>query len=166
MCGICGAVGGDVAANVPWVRAMNDAIAHRGPDDEGITVDAPVVLGNRRLAIIDLSPNGHQPMGDTGLGAWITYNGEIYNHAELRRELEGSGHRFRSESDTEVILALYLRDGPGMLSRLRGMFAFAIWDRRQQRLFAARDHFGQKPFFYTQLPNGPLLFASEIKALL
>jgi asparagine synthase (glutamine-hydrolysing) len=166
MCGICGAVGGDVAANVPWVRAMNDAIAHRGPDDEGITVDAPVVLGNRRLAIIDLSPNGHQPMGDTGLGAWITYNGEIYNHAELRRELEGSGHRFRSGSDTEVILALYLRDGPGMLSRLRGMFAFAIWDRRQQRLFAARDHFGQKPFFYTQLPNGPLLFASEIKALL
>jgi len=165
MCGICGVVGGDVARDVAWVRAMNDAIAHRGPDDQGIVVDAPAVLGNRRLAILDLSPNAHQPMGDATRGAWITYNGEIYNHAELRHELEASGHRFGSRSDTEVILALYLRDGPAMLSRLRGMFAFAIWDKRRERLFAARDHFGQKPFFYAT-PGGRLLFASEIKALL
>lgn len=165
MCGICGTAGGDVSREVSWVQAMSDAIAHRGPDDRGIVVDAPAVLGNRRLAIIDLSPNGHQPMGDEARGAWITYNGEIYNHPELRRELEASGHHFRGTSDTEVILALYLRDGPALLSRLRGMFAFAIWDRRRRCLFAARDHFGQKPFYYAQ-PAGRLLFASEIKALL
>jgi asparagine synthase (glutamine-hydrolysing) len=165
MCGICGVVGGDAAREAERVRAMNDAIAHRGPDDEGIVVDGPAVLGNRRLAILDLSPAGHQPLGDGERGAWITYNGEIYNHAELRRELEASGHRFDGTSDTEVVLALYLRDGPAMLTRLRGMFAFAIWDRRRQRLFAARDHFGQKPLFYAVLGQR-LAFASEIKALL
>jgi asparagine synthase (glutamine-hydrolysing) len=165
MCGICGSVGGDVERESESVRAMSGAIAHRGPDDHGIVVDGPSVLGNRRLAILDLSSTGHQPLGDATRGTWITYNGEIYNHAELRRELEATGHRFRGTSDTEVILALYLRDGPALLSRLRGMFAFAIWDQRRQRLFAARDHFGQKPFYYAQ-PAGRLLFASEIKALL
>jgi asparagine synthase (glutamine-hydrolysing) len=165
MCGICGVVGGDAASEAERVRAMNAAIAHRGPDDEGIVVDGPAVLGNRRLAILDLSPAGHQPLGDEARGAWITYNGEIYNHATLRQELEESGHRFAGTSDTEVVLALYLRDGPALLSRLRGMFAFAIWDRRRQRLFAARDHFGQKPLFYAELGER-LVFASEIKALL
>jgi asparagine synthase (glutamine-hydrolysing) len=144
---------------------MSNAIAHRGPDDHGIVVDGQAILGNRRLAILDLSSAGHQPLGDSQSGVWITYNGEIYNHGELRQALERSGHRFKGTSDTEVLLALYLRDGPAMLSRLRGMFAFAIWDKRLQRLFAARDHFGQKPFFYA-LTGRRLLFASEIKALL
>ena len=166
MCGICGVIGGDVGQSSRWVRAMTESIAHRGPDDEGIVRDAPAVLGNRRLAILDLSPNGHQPMGDAAQRAWITHNGEIYNHEALRRELEASGYRFKSHSDTEVILALYLRDGPALLSRLRGMFAFAIWDGQRQRLFAARDHFGQKPFFHTELSGGRFAFASEVKALL
>ena len=165
MCGICGVAGGDPAREALRVRAMCDRIAHRGPDDQGVVADGPVVLGNRRLAIIDLSAAGHQPLGDAARGAWITYNGEIYNHAELRRELAGQGHRFDGASDTEVALALYLRDGIGFLSRLRGMFAFAIWDRRRQVLFAARDHFGQKPFYYAER-GGKLIFASEIKGLL
>ncbi|HEX6315262.1 MAG TPA: asparagine synthase (glutamine-hydrolyzing), partial [Gemmatimonadaceae bacterium] len=165
MCGICGVAGGDPQQEAPRVAAMCDRIAHRGPDDHGVVVDGPVVLGNRRLAIIDLSSAGHQPLGSEALGAWITYNGEIYNHAALRRELERDGHRFTGASDTEVLLALYLRDGMGCLGRLRGMFAFAIWDRRRQVLFAARDHFGQKPFYYVE-GNGRLIFASEIKALL
>ncbi len=165
MCGICGVLGGDAAVETQRVRAMSDALAHRGPDDHGVVVDPPAILGNRRLSIIDLSPNGHQPMADPAAHACITYNGEIYNHAELRRELDADGYRFASTSDTEVLLALYLREGASFITRLRGMFAFAIWDRRRQRLFAARDHFGQKPFFYTQAGER-FLFASEIKALL
>jgi asparagine synthase (glutamine-hydrolysing) len=165
MCGICGVVGGDSTVEARWVRAMTTAIAHRGPDDEGVQVDHPAVLGNRRLAILDLSPAGHQPLGGDALGAWITYNGEIYNHAALRSELTAAGHQFHGTSDTEVVLAMYREHGPSFVSRLRGMFALAIWDRRRQRLFCARDHFGQKPFFYTEI-GGRLLFASEIKALL
>jgi asparagine synthase (glutamine-hydrolysing) len=165
MCGICGVAGGDPRREAPWVAAMCDRLAHRGPDDHGVVVDGPVVLGNRRLAIIDLSSAGHQPLGSETRGGWIAYNGEIYNHAELRRELEREGQRFAGASDTEVLLALYLRDGVECLARLRGMFAFAIWDRRRQVLFAARDHFGQKPFYYTER-DGRLIFASEIKALL
>ena len=165
MCGICGVAGGDPVRESQHVRAMCDRIAHRGPDDHGVVADGPVVLGNRRLAIIDLSSAGHQPLGDAARGAWITYNGEIYNHAELRTELERQGHRFEGASDTEVVLALYLRDGAGFLSRLRGMFAFAIWDRRRQVLFCARDHFGQKPFYYAE-QGGKFIFGSEIKALL
>jgi asparagine synthase (glutamine-hydrolysing) len=165
MCGICGVVGGDVSREIAHVRRMNDAIAHRGPDDSGVEAVGPAVLGNRRLAILDLSPAGHQPQGSDALGAWITYNGEVYNHHELRRELTAAGHEFRSSSDTEVVLALYLREGPAFVRRLRGMFAFAIWDARTQRLFCARDHFGQKPFYYAEL-GGRLLFGSEIKAIL
>jgi asparagine synthase (glutamine-hydrolysing) len=163
MCGICGVVGGDSSAERSWVQAMTGAIAHRGPDDQGIVAEGQAVLGNRRLAILDLSEAGHQPLGHSSV--WITYNGEIYNHDELRRELAATGYRFTGRSDTEVILASFLRDGPGMLSRLRGMFAFAIWDGRHQKLFAARDQFGQKPFFYA-IVGRRLIFASEIKALL
>jgi asparagine synthase (glutamine-hydrolysing) len=165
MCGICGVAGGDSARERVHVEAMTAALAHRGPDDSGVHVADAVVLGNTRLAIIDLSGAGHQPMGRQGEGTWITYNGEIYNHRALRQGLEADGYEFRGHSDTEVLLALYLRDGRTCVEHLRGMFAFAIWDEREQRLFAARDHFGQKPFYYT-VRDGRLLFASEIKSLL
>lgn len=165
MCGICGVAGGRRENELGQIAAMAAAIAHRGPDDSGVHAVDCVVLGNRRLAILDLSEAGHQPVGSDELGAWITYNGEIYNFRELRADLERDGHRFHSHTDTEVVLALYLRDGVECLRRLRGMFAFAIWDSRARRLFAARDHFGQKPFYYARLGER-LIFASEIKALL
>jgi asparagine synthase (glutamine-hydrolysing) len=165
MCGICGVAGGLADGERPRVAAMTASLSHRGPDDAGVHATDDVVLGNRRLAILDLSPDGHQPFGSEDGEAWITYNGEIYNHRELRAELESAGFRFRSRTDTEVVLALYLRDGPECVHRLRGMFAFAIWDTRRRVLFAARDHFGQKPFYYAEA-GGRLLFASEIKALL
>lgn len=165
MCGICGVVDGERTREVAQVEAMTRALTHRGPDDHGIQACDRAVLGNRRLAILDLSPAGHQPLGYPDREVWITYNGEIYNYRELRRELEQDGHRFRSGTDTEVLLALYLREGTGLLDRLRGMFAFAIWDGERGRLFAARDPFGQKPFYFT-VAGGKLVFASEIKALL
>ncbi|MGH9381461.1 MAG: asparagine synthase (glutamine-hydrolyzing) [Thermoanaerobaculia bacterium] len=165
MCGICGVVGGDRWREVRQVETMTRALAHRGPDDHGIQTCDRAVLGNRRLAILDPSPAGHQPLGIPNARVWITHNGEIYNYRELRRELEEDGHRFESGTDTEVILALYLRHGTALLNRLRGMFAFAIWDGTRGRLLAARDPFGQKPFYFT-VTDGKLLFASEIKALL
>lgn len=147
---------------------MNSAIAHRGPDDEGAYVDSGglVGLGHRRLSILDLSAAGHQPMADPDGRAHVVFNGEIYNYRELRAELTRAGHQFRSDSDTEVLLRLYLEHGEAMLDRLRGMFAFAVWDSRNETLFAARDHFGIKPFYYAPLPGGRLLFSSEVKALL
>jgi asparagine synthase (glutamine-hydrolysing) len=165
MCGICGVAGGDPTRERAHVNAMVAALAHRGPDDRGVESVGPVTLGNTRLSILDLTHAGHQPLGGAGHAGWITYNGEIYNYRELRAELERDGILFRSRTDTEVLLALYLRDGPDCLRRLRGMFAFALWDERRQRLFAARDHFGQKPFYYVD-SGGKLLFASEIKSLL
>jgi asparagine synthase (glutamine-hydrolysing) len=165
MCGICGVAGGDPVRERDHVRAMVAALGHRGPDDHGVIGTGPVTLGNTRLAILDLSEAGHQPLGGGEHAGWITYNGEVYNYRELRAELERNGVRFRSGTDTEVILALYLRHGADCLGRLRGMFAFAIWDERRRRLFAARDHFGQKPFYYVDA-GGTLLFASEIKSLL
>ena len=166
MCGIAGAVSIRHTA-VPRLSgvlgAMNRLIAHRGPDGQGQWQAPGDVCGlaHRRLAIIDLSPSGHQPMRGPN-GTVITYNGEVYNYVELMREL-GSGWTFRSQSDTETILAAYARWGTGCLDRLRGMFAFALWDG--ERLFAARDRFGIKPFYYTVV-DGVLYFASEIKALL
>ncbi len=157
-------IGGDSEKELPRVRAMTSALAHRGPDDEGIHAEADAVLGNRRLEVIDLA-GGHQPMANEDESLWITFNGEIYNYEALRRELTAAGHRFRSRSDTEVILHLYEEDGERCLDKLRGMFAFAIWDRRRQRLFAARDRFGQKPLFYA-ISGDRFLFASEIKGLL
>ena len=157
MCGIAGAIGD--YAQAASVARMTALLAHRGPDDSGLLELPGAVLGHRRLAILDLSAAGHQPMefGDYA----ITYNGELYNFRELRRELGGE---FRSDSDTEVLLRLYARDGERCLERLHGMFAFAIWDRRRRRLFAARDRLGIKPFFY-RCDAGGLAFASELKAL-
>ena len=142
---------------------MLHAIAHRGPDGEGAHFDGPVALGHKRLAIIDLD-TGQQPMCNEDGSIWITFNGEIYNFVELRREL-ARHHTFRTQSDTEVILHLYEELGERCLERLNGMFAFAIWDSRQQRLFAARDRIGIKPLYWT-MTKDELLFASEPKAIL
>jgi asparagine synthase (glutamine-hydrolysing) len=164
MCGIAGFFG-DFSPE--HLQAMHAAIAHRGPDDAGLWHDpnARVGFAHRRLAIIDLSPRGHQPMWDATHRAIITFNGEIYNYRELKRELEADGFAFHSECDTEVILNLYLRDGPACLPRLNGIFAFALWDSRRRELVLARDGLGVKPLYYTQTNRG-WLFASELKALL
>ena len=143
---------------------MCDAIRHRGPDDWGTFAEEGVGLGMRRLSIIDLA-GGHQPIANEDGSVQLVLNGEIYNHEALRRELVARGHTFRTRADTEVLVHLYEDEGERMLQRLRGMFAFALWDRRRRRLFVARDHFGQKPLFYTE-HAGRLAFASEIKALL
>jgi asparagine synthase (glutamine-hydrolysing) len=167
MCGIAGRFNFLSGAPVDpgTIRAMCDLIAHRGPDGEGTYVDGAIGLGHRRLAIIDLSPAGRQPMTDETGTLWITYNGEIYNFPELRRDLEARGFRFRSRTDTEVILAAYRAFGPDCVSRLRGMFAFAVWDARERSLFIARDRAGKKPLFYTVDGDG-IAFASEPKAFL
>src|SRR5947209_253472 len=169
MCGINGLVNwGDRET----LARMTQVQAHRGPDDSGIWEQrfpdgSYVGLGSRRLAILDLSVEGHMPMANEDRSLWITYNGEIYNFAELRRELEQKGHRFRSRTDTEVVLRLYEQEGADCVKRLNGMFAFAICDLRKSapEVFFARDHFGIKPFYYTQRGRS-FAFASEIKALL
>ena len=167
MCGIAGILDlrQGLAPAEELASRMTDVLAHRGPDDAGLLVDPPVVLGNRRLSILDLSSAGHQPMGSEDGRFWLTYNGEIYNYKELAQELRARGHRFRSSGDTEVLLHAYVEWGPDCLARLNGMFAFAVWDRRRQELFLARDRFGVKPFYYT-VAGGRFRFASEIKALL
>ncbi len=167
MCGIGGIYHLDAERPVEPERlaAMSRCLAHRGPDDDGVHLDRNVGLAHRRLSIIDLSPAGHQPMSEESGRYWIVYNGEIYNYLELRQQLMARGCRFRSHTDTEVILRLYEADGPDCLRRLNGMFAFAIWDARERTLFAARDRFGIKPFYYA-LPGRTFLFASEIKGLL
>jgi asparagine synthase (glutamine-hydrolysing) len=164
MCGIAGYSG---RFEPSLLRAMASRIAHRGPDDEGIWADPDnaVGLAHRRLSIIDLSPRGHNPLWDVKRRAAIVYNGELYNYRELRAELVAQGFEFASDTDTEVILNLYLRDGVDMLSRLNGMFAFAIWDVAQRRLFVARDGIGIKPLYWTKTPRG-ILFGSELKSLL
>ncbi len=151
------------------VTAMRDIIRHRGPDDAGtwVSPDGMATLCNRRLAILDLSQAGHQPMASRDQTHRLTFNGEIYNYVELRDELRAAGHRFISESDTEVVLAAYAAWGPACVERFNGMFAFALWDAPARLLFAARDRFGEKPFYYTLLDDGAtLLFGSEIKSLL
>ncbi|MEO7986657.1 MAG: asparagine synthase (glutamine-hydrolyzing) [Gemmatimonadales bacterium] len=163
MCGIVGKLGPE-AIDETDIRRMCDAIVHRGPDDWGRFVEGGVGLGMRRLSIIDLA-GGHQPISNEDGTVVVVFNGEIYNHESLRADLLARGHRFRTRSDTEVLVHLYEDEGPGFLPRLRGMFAFAIWDRGANRLLLARDHFGQKPLFYTE-SAGRLAFASEVKALL
>ncbi len=163
MCGICG-LWQPTGVNERLVRSMNEALVHRGPDDEGYYFDGPIGLGHRRLSIIDLE-GGRQPLSNEDGTVWIVFNGEIYNFLELRQELEAAGHRFKTRTDTEVIVHLYEDHGVDCVKQLRGMFAFAIWDHRHQRLFLARDHVGQKPLFFYQR-NGAFAFASEIKALL
>src|SRR5262249_52737790 len=142
-------------------RRMIAVQRHRGPDGQGFYDAAGVSLGHCRLAIIDLSEAGHQPMCDASGRFWITFNGEIYNYLELRRELSTLGYAFQGKSDTEVLLAAYCQWQEGCLSRLRGMFAFAIWDTQAKSLFAARDRFGIKPFHYCVNSDGTLAFASE-----
>ncbi len=169
MCGISGVVN---CGDRETLARMNHVQAHRGPDDSGLWErkfpdGSYIGLGSRRLAILDLSPGGHMPMCNEDRTVWITYNGEIYNFAELRRELEGKGHRFASHTDTEVILHLYEQEGADCVRRLNGMFAFAICDLRSvtPTLFVARDHFGIKPFYYFHRGD-QFAFASEVKALL
>jgi asparagine synthase (glutamine-hydrolysing) len=166
VCGIAGIVGieRDRRVEPAEVRRMCDTIVHRGPDDEGVMVQGHVGLGMRRLSIIDLS-TGHQPIHNEDRTVWIVFNGEIYNFQELRIELEKHGHHFYTDSDTEVIVHLYEESGDSCVQKLRGMFAFAIWDQRRQRLLLARDRFGKKPLHYG-ISGGRLLFGSEIKALL
>lgn len=166
MCGIAGMVNldGEPAAPV-YLRRMTDAIAHRGPDGEGFFTDGVVGIGHRRLSIIDLTPAGHQPMLTVDGRFVLTYNGEVYNFQELRAELETLGCRFRSRTDSEVVLNAWAAWGPRALDRLNGMFAFAIWDRQEQELVLARDRYGIKPLYYAELP-GVFLFGSEVKAML
>ncbi len=167
MCGIAGRLNFDSGHPVApeAVGRMCDAIAHRGPDDAGVWCDGAIGLGHRRLSIVDLSAAGHQPMSNTSGTCWIVFNGEIYNFLELRAELERDGVTFRSRTDTEVIIALYERHGIACLERLRGMFAFALWDVQERKLFLARDRVGVKPLCYHAGRDG-IAFASEVKALL
>ena len=144
--------------------SMQGVLRHRGPDDEGTYIDRNVGLGHRRLSVIDLT-TGHQPMTNEDESIWITYNGEIYNYRDLRQELEAKGHSFRSQSDTEVIVHLYEDMGPRCVERLRGMFAFAIWDSRKRRMVLARDRLGLKPLYYL-LDVKRLVFSSELKAII
>jgi len=161
MCGICGFVGLD---DKNLISEMMDALSHRGPDDEGMFVDGEVCLGHRRLSIIDLE-TGHQPMSNEDGTIWIVYNGELYNHLELRKEMESKGHRYATSSDTETIVHLYEEYGPHCVAYMNGMFSFTIWDSNKRKLFLARDRAGIKPLYYT-LRDGVLYFASEIKSIL
>ena len=164
MCGIVGFVGArDNAQEI--LQAMMDRIAHRGPDGQGQFLEGPVALGQRRLSIIDLE-GGRQPMYNEDESLVVVFNGEIYNFQELTAQLQAAGHTFATRSDTEVLLHGYEQWGREMLSRLRGMFTFAIWDRRAETLFCARDHFGIKPLYYYRSEAGELLFGSEIKSFL
>lgn len=166
MCGIAGIVRLDgEAVSPPLIRAMAQTLRHRGPDAAGFHVDGPVALGHQRLKIIDLSEAAAQPMANGDGSVWIVFNGEIYNYRELRQELDARGYRFRSHSDTEVILHLYEELGGSCIERLDGMFAFAVWDRPKRRLLLARDRAGKKPLYYTRA-GASFLFASEVKALL
>ena len=167
MCGIAGLVN---LADGDTLAQMTEVQRHRGPDDGGLwehrrSDGAYVGLGSRRLAILDLSPSGHMPMASEDGAVWLAYNGEVYNFRELRSELEAKGHRFRSTSDTEVVLRLYLEHGPAFVERLRGIFALGLYDRRDESLVLARDRFGVKPLYYLEHQGG-IAFASELKALL
>jgi asparagine synthase (glutamine-hydrolysing) len=166
MCGIAGIVTTDAPVDVSLVAAMNHALIHRGPDDGGEWVDSTgrVALANRRLAILDRTAAGHQPMLSANGAFCLVFNGEIYNYLELRDQLVSLGHRFRTHTDTEVVLVAYEQWGEACVERFNGMFAFALWDARRRQLIAARDRFGEKPFYYHRSSQS-LVFASEIKAL-
>jgi asparagine synthase (glutamine-hydrolysing) len=166
MCGIAGILKFDPRERVDEqrLRRMRDVLQHRGPDGQGLVIAGQVGLSHRRLSIIDLA-GGHQPMANPDRTLWITYNGEIYNFRELRADLELRGFQFTTYSDTEVVLRAYEAFGEECVERLRGMFAFAIWDQRRNKLFMARDRLGIKPFYYA-VADGELLFASEIKGIL
>ena len=167
MCGIAGIFDtrGDEIPSADLIGHMTDAILHRGPDESGIHCEPGLALGHRRLSIIDIA-SGQQPLFNEDRSVAIVFNGEVYNFGELRPELEALGFRFRTHSDTEVILHAWQAWGSGCVQRLRGMFAFAIWDKKRRHLFLARDRLGIKPLYYALLPNGHFLFGSELKALL
>src|SRR5580693_1138812 len=169
MCGICGvlAFNDGFACDERVIVAMRDTMTHRGPDDGGLwrSPSGRMALGHRRLSIVDVSHSGHQPMSNEDGSVWVAFNGEIYNHDELRRELQARGHRFRSRCDTETIVHLYEEERELCVERLDGMFALAVWDERRRELFLARDRLGKKPLYWTRTSSG-MVFASEIKALL
>ncbi|HVP54250.1 MAG TPA: asparagine synthase (glutamine-hydrolyzing) [Candidatus Eisenbacteria bacterium] len=163
MCGIAGLLLHNSKARVDDVRMMTDLIRHRGPDDEGIYLDGPCGIGMRRLSIIDLN-TGHQPISNEDGSVWVVFNGEIYNYQELRDDLISRGHRFTTNSDTETLVHLYEQEGTEGLHRLRGMFAYCIWDARKRKMLLVRDRFGKKPLYYAKTPTG-FYFASELKCL-
>src|SRR6185436_20434337 len=168
MCGIAGFIAQDKFSDERESELMLDRmclrIAHRGPDDQGMMISGRAAIGMRRLAIIDLS-GGQQPMAGCAGVVRIVFNGEIYNYRDLHRELKSHGHQFKTNSDTETILHAYEEYGAACVDRLRGMFAFAIWDTARQELFIARDRVGKKPLYYTVTPRGTLIFGSELKCL-
>ena len=168
MCGICGVVLGPGARGTVTrddVERMRDVIAHRGPDGAGLFIEEGVGLGHRRLSIIDVA-HGHQPMASDDGALQLIYNGEVFNHPTLSTDLESAGVRYNTRCDTETVLRLYEREGTAMPRRLRGMYAFAIWNRRTRELFLVRDRFGVKPLYYAHTADGSLYFGSEIKAIL
>lgn len=164
MCGFCGFTG-EVVNRDEVLRQMTERITHRGPDSDGYYTDDMVAMGFRRLSIIDLDA-GHQPLYNEDKTMVLTFNGEIYNYRDLRKELLDAGHTFATESDSEVLLHGFEEWGPDLLPRLRGMFGFAIWNTETRELFLARDYFGIKPLHYTLLPDGRLIYGSEIKSIL
>jgi len=161
VCGICGIVDlgpPSAPADARVLEAMLAAIAHRGPDDQGLHIDAGIALGARRLSIIDVE-GGHQPFANEDGTVWAAQNGELYNHVALRRELEDDGHRLRSRCDTEILPHLYERDGDRFCEALRGMFSIAVWDARRRRAVIARDRLGKKPLFWARRGSA-VVFAS------
>ena len=147
MCGICGIVQTEKPVNEEKFVRMTNIMTHRGPDDWGYIIRKNVALGHRRLSIVDIH-GGHQPMSNENDSIWITYNGEIYNHREIRHDLEEKGHRYKTKSDTETIIHLYEEEGIKSVDRLRGMFAYALWDQIQNKLILVRDRLGIKPLYY------------------
>ena len=168
MCGIAGIFDtrGKSAIDRELLARMTDALQHRGPDDRGLHFAPGIGLGHRRLSIIDLSPLGHQPLFNEDGTVCVTFNGEIYNFPELVDRLQALGHRFRSRCDTEVIVHAWEEWKEDCVQHFQGMYAFAVWDETNQTLFLARDRFGEKPLYYSLLPDGQLVFGSELKALL
>src|SRR3954463_7978829 len=166
MCGIAGFVGVGPLAQDAGARAtrMRDILIHRGPDEAGLHCDAHAALAHRRLSIVDLS-TGQQPLSNEDGSVWVAFNGEIYNHADVRAELERHGHVYRTKSDTETIVHAYEQWGEACVHRFRGMFAFAVWDAPKRRLLLVRDRLGIKPLYWARTPDA-LLFGSEIKAIL
>lgn len=163
MCGIAGYVSGGAPAEQLIAQKMCDQIRHRGPDDEGFYVDGRCAIGMRRLSIIDIA-GGHQPISNEDGTVWVVFNGEIYDYQNLRRDLIARGHQFRTNSDTETLVHLYEQEGIAGIAKLRGMFAYAIWDARHRKLLLVRDRFGKKPLYYTQTGDG-FYFGSELKCL-
>jgi len=166
MCGIVGLWCARQKINPEVLLEMRETMKHRGPDDTGIFIDKKSNLGlaQRRLSIIDLSEKGHQPMGSEDGTLWLTYNGEVYNFKEIKKELEKKGYRFRGNSDTEVVLKSFQEWGINCVDKFRGMFSFAVWDQKKEKLYLFRDRFGVKPLFY-YFDKNKFLFASELKAI-